>query len=236
MWKDQKVPPGKKRPFSMDSAHELTAVMAAVHARGWCDGTGGNFSCVWQREPLQLLMAPSGVDKGTVKPADLIVVDQIGQVVQGEGRASAETPLHLEIIRRCDAGAVLHTHSPAATLLSRWALKAPTGSLGVVRTPHVALALSGLEMLKGLEGTTSHEEQVLLPVLANDQDLVRLSSLASDLLPAAPHGLLIAGHGLYAWGADLFRAKRHLEVLEFLLDQRWRELQLQALGVVRSGL
>lgn len=37
--------------------------MTAIHRRGWCDGTGGNFSCVKQRQPLQLLMAPSGVDK-----------------------------------------------------------------------------------------------------------------------------------------------------------------------------
>lgn len=217
----------------MDPAHELTAVMAAVHARGWCDGTGGNFSCVWQREPLLLLMAPSGVDKGSVRPADLILVDQRGQVVQGVGRASAETALHLEIIRRCDAGAVLHTHSPAATLLSRWALQVPAGTTGVSQAPELGLSLGGLEMLKGLEGIHSHEDQVLLPLLANDQDLARLSNQATDLLPAAPHGLLIAGHGLYAWGSDLFRAKRHLEVLEFLLDQRWKELQLLALDIHR---
>jgi methylthioribulose-1-phosphate dehydratase len=219
----------------MDPAHELTAVMAAIHARGWCDGTGGNFSRVRQREPLQLLMAPSGVDKGNVSPADLILVDRKGQVIEGEGRASAETPLHLEIIRRSEAGAVLHTHSPAATLLSRWALSAPAGSVGVIRSPQVALVFSGLEMLKGLEGVTTHEDRILLPVLENDQDLKRLSAHASDVIPAAPHGLLIGGHGLYAWGSDLFQARRHLEVLEFLLDQRWRELQLMALEVVRNG-
>jgi methylthioribulose-1-phosphate dehydratase len=43
--------------------------------------------------------------------------------------------------------------------------------------------------------------------------------------------LLIAGHGLYAWGEDLFSATRHLEILEFLLEQRWRQLLLQGLGV-----
>ena len=52
-----------------------------------------------------------------------------------------------------------------------------------------------------------------------------------DSLTGAPHGLLIAGHGLYAWGEDLFSATRHLEILEFLLEQRWRQLLLQGLGV-----
>ena len=49
--------------------------MADVHRRGWCDGTGGNFSCLMSREPLQLLMAPSGVHKGNVSADELIVVD-----------------------------------------------------------------------------------------------------------------------------------------------------------------
>jgi methylthioribulose-1-phosphate dehydratase len=40
---------------------------------------------------------------------------------------------------------------------------------------------------------------------------------------------LIAGHGLYAWGASLAIARRHLEILEFLLEQHWRHLLLEAL-------
>ena len=197
---------------------ELLAVMAQIHQRGWCDGTGGNFSCVLSREPLRLLMAPSGVDKGSVTPEQLIEVAANGSVLAGSGKASAETLLHLEIIGRCGAGAVLHTHSQAGTLLSQWAL------------PQGGLNLEGLEMLKGLEGISSHASQVTLPVLANDQDLARLSAAAAPLLPHAPQGLLIAGHGLYAWGEDLARAKRHLEILEFLLEQRWRQLLLEGLA------
>ena len=68
-----------------------------------------------------------------------------------------------------------------------------------------------------------------VPVLANDQNLKRLSERARPELAAAPHGLLIAGHGLYAWGRNLGSAMRHLEILEFLLEQRWRQLLLRAL-------
>ena len=193
----------------------LCAVMAGIHRRGWCDGTGGNFSCVLAQEPLELLMAPSGVDKGQVAPDDLITVDGDGQLLGGSGKPSAETLLHLAIVKSRGAGAVLHTHSQAATLLSK--LACPSGeSTGWIR-------VSGLEMLKGLEGIKSHGEEVKIPVLANDQDLKRLSAAAQPLLPEAPHGLLIAGHGLYAWGANLEVAKRHLEILEFLLEHLWRE-------------
>ena len=199
-------------------AEGLSAAMAAIHRRGWCDGTGGNFSCVLTREPLRLLMAPSGVHKGAVAPDQLIEVDGRGAVVRGQGKASAETALHLAIVEQCGAGAVLHTHSQAGTLLSEWAL------------PQGHLELRDLEMLKGLAGITTHACSVRIPVLTNDQNLQRLSALAAPLLPQAPQGLLIAGHGLYAWGDTLSSAQRHLEILEFLLEQRWRQLLLRALA------
>ena len=213
----------------MALADELTTAMAAIHARGWCDGTGGNFSCVLQTDPLQLLMAPSGVDKGQVQPADLIVVDAAGQVIGGTGKASAETALHLEIVGRCKAGAVLHTHSQAATLLSRWALAATNRRQNPEPKVDGVVLVEGLEMLKGLEGISTHATSIEIPVLANDQNLPRLSQRAGPLLNEAPQGLLIAGHGLYAWGPSLSQAIRHLEILEFLLEQSWRQLLLDAL-------
>ena len=208
-------------------AQQLSETMAAIHRRGWCDGTGGNFSCVLQRQPLELLMAPSGVDKGSVAAEQLIVVDATGTVLRGEGRASAETQLHLALVDSCGAGAVLHTHSQAGTLLSQH--YGPQGSPGQPSTGVGTLYLHDLEMLKGLEGIASHESRVGIPVLANDQDLKRLRATAEPHLAQAPYGLLIAGHGLYAWGQDLAGARRHLEILEFLLEQHWRQLLLQSL-------
>jgi methylthioribulose-1-phosphate dehydratase len=204
-------------------AKALSSAMGEIHQRGWCDGTGGNFSCVLSQQPLRLLMAPSGVHKGSVAPRDLIQVDGEGHVLSGQGKASAETALHLEIIKVCGAGAVLHTHSQAGTLLSQWAIDQAAGD------GRGALELKSLEMLKGLEGVKTHDCSVFVPALANDQDLGALSSRANPLLADAPHGLLIAGHGLYAWGRNLGSAMRHLEILEFLLEQRWRQLLLAAI-------
>ena len=198
-------------------AKALCGAMGEIHRRGWCDGTGGNFSCVLEADPIRLLMAPSGVHKGSVAPIDLIQVNREGHVVLGNGKASAETALHLEIVKTCRAGAVLHTHSQAGTLLSQWACR------------QGRLELSGLEMLKGLDGIKTHDCSVAVPVLANNQNLSELSAQARPLLRDAPHGLLIAGHGLYAWGRNLGSAMRHLEILEFLLEQRWRQLLLESI-------
>ena len=192
-------------------ASALISTMQALHRRGWCDGTGGNFSVVVDREPLRLLMAPSGVDKGAVTSGDLIVVNAEGKVVKGNGRASAETLMHLRIVDQCGAGAVLHTHSMNATWLSR------------TFQERGSLLLEGWEMLKGLEGINTHATTIELPIINNDQDLNNLSETAGQRLERAPYGLLVSGHGLYAWGSDLQQARRHTEILEFLLELAWRQ-------------
>ena len=195
----------------VQAAEELSATMKLLHRRGWCDGTGGNFSVVVAHEPLRLLMAPSGVDKGSVQPEELIEVNSNGDVTRGAGKASAETLLHLRIIDYCGAGAVLHTHSLSGTLLSKTELE------------RGKVTLEGWEMLKGLKGVTTHDTSVNVPIIANNQDLQALSEAAAERLSEAPHGLLVSGHGLYAWGDNLKEARRHTEILEFLLELSWRQ-------------
>ena len=190
---------------------QLINTIRKLHNRGWCDGTGGNFSVVAEQDPLKLIMAPSGVDKGSLDATDLIEVNGHGEVINGEGKASAETLMHLQIVKQCSAGAVLHTHSVNGTLLS--SLHQAAGHL----------KLEGWEMLKGLSGISTHDTTVELPIIKNNQDLEVLSKQASRFLKEAPSGLLVAGHGLYAWGEDLFQAQRHTEIIEFLLELSWRQ-------------
>ncbi|MGB1621465.1 MAG: methylthioribulose 1-phosphate dehydratase [Synechococcus sp.] len=194
---------------------ELVDTIHGFAQRGWCDGTGGNFSVVLNQEPLRILMAPSGIDKAGVCIDQLIEVDQHGTVITGQGKASAETALHLMLINAAKARSVLHTHSVKATVLSR--LYAKTGGL----------ELQGLEMLKGLRGITSHDTTITIPVVPNDQDIERLSRNSRPLINDAPYSLLVEGHGLYTWGSSLSEAKRHTEITEFLLDVQWHQLLLK---------
>lgn len=192
----------------------LVGVMQDIHQRRWCDGTGGNFSVVVQQQPLQLLMAPSGVDKGQVRADQLIVVDEGGKVLTGEGKASAETALHVRIVEATQAGAVLHTHSVPGTVLSRH------------YENKGGLPLQGWEMLKGLVGINTHASSINIPVISNSQSMQELGDAIAPSLESAPCGFLVAGHGLYAWGADLDSSKRHLEILEFLLKVKLTQMQI----------
>ncbi len=150
----------------------------------------------------------------------ILEIDERGTPINaGAGRPSAETLLHLEIIRARGAGAVLHTHSIWSTLLSEEA--AACGGL----------AIDGYEMLKGLEGVRTHEHREWLPVLDNDQDMPRLALRLRDVLREHPamHGFLLRRHGLYTWGEDLPQAIRHVEILEFLLEAVGREKEKRKL-------
>jgi methylthioribulose-1-phosphate dehydratase len=86
-------------------------------------------------------------------------------------------------------------------------------------------------MLKGLEGIQTHQGAITLPILANSQDIVALSQMVGVILSEKPdtYGILLAGHGLYTWGKTLFEARRHLEILEFLLELTYRKLTLPPL-------
>jgi methylthioribulose-1-phosphate dehydratase len=195
-------------------ARALVETAAGFYRRGWMLGTSGNLSAVVSRDPLRLAITRSGVDKGALTPDQILEVDAAGERIRGEGRASDETSLHVEIVRERGAGAVLHTHSVWGTILSD------------THARDGGLALEGYEMLKGLAGVKTHEHREWLPVLPNTQDYVALLRDLTEALHRFPqaHGLLLAGHGLYTWGKDASEARRHVEILEFLFEVRGRLL------------
>jgi len=195
-----------------EKSSEIETLLAELgrsfHARGWALGTSGNFSAVVSRDPLRLAITSTGLDKGCLTADQFVHLDESGTVKHGSGQPSAETALHLVIVRVRGAGAVLHTHSVWSTIVS-----------GEHAARH-GLWIEGYEMLKGLEGVRSHTHREWLPIVENDQDMPKLAGIVEALLKKHPeaHGFLLRGHGLYTWGDDLAQAKRHLEILEFLLE------------------
>lgn len=187
----------------------LCAIGCAFHSRGWSLGTSSNYSVVLGRSPLQVLITASGRDKDRLASGDFTIVDADGQRVdESAPRPSAETPLHTMLARRTDVGAVLHTHSVAATVLSD------------VHFAQGAVDIAGFEMLKGLAGIATHDTQVAIPILDNSQDMPAMAQAIAQRFGAGSreHAFLVRGHGLYTWGRDLDEARRHVEILEFLFD------------------
>jgi len=197
----------------------LREVGAMFYQRGWSVGTSSNYSVVLQTDPLELLVTASGKDKGRLGRTDFVRVAADGRPAEsGQPKSSAETLLHVVVASERPAGAILHTHSPWATELSQ--LYFDDGGID----------FEGYEMLKGLEGVKTHEHRFRFEIFENTQDIPVLAEQVRQRLndPNTPlqYGYLIRGHGLYTWGRDVAEARRHVEILEFLLECKARKIQL----------
>ncbi len=180
---------------------------------GWVPATSGNFSR--RIDDTTIAITRSGVDKGCLTERDIAVVSLEGPLPAG---VSAETPLHVARYRAGPGvGAIVHVHTVAATVLSRLDLA------------HGAVTVEGYEMQKALAGVSTHEGTIRVPIFSNAQNTRDLAErIEASIGESEVPGYLLAGHGVYAWGATMADAKRHLEGLEFLLRCALEERRIRA--------
>jgi methylthioribose-1-phosphate isomerase len=199
------------------------------YARGWMEGTGGNLSIKHKENPLEILITPSGVNKGYMRVEDLITVKtnmdpglqpagmtksaSSPAVVSGGPtltlKPSYETPIHLAIYKALpDVGAVFHVHPVYAVVLS---------SLFGHPEETRAFPIKWIEILKGIGFLEGQDAE--FPVLANWQDVTRVGADITAYLgrtkKPAP-GFILYNHGLTVWGQDVEEARNHLEVMEYV--------------------
>lgn len=191
--------------------------------RFWTPATSSNFSYRFERD--EILITSSGVDKSQIEEHDFLWVGRYGEPHDTKNnqdqklnlKPSAETLIHTFIYDHDKkAKCVLHTHSVFSTLLSeRMFLDGE-------------ISFEGLEILKAFEGVTTHLDRLSFPIVDNDQDMKVICRKLETLYDQGRlrHGFFIRGHGLYAWGEDVAKAKARVEAMEFLLELRWRELQV----------
>jgi methylthioribulose-1-phosphate dehydratase len=209
------------RPYSTrlfrDAARTLAAIGRRLYGHGWSPATSSNYS---QRlNASHAAITRSGRDKGLLEETDIMVVNLAGEAVGDDGVPSAETLLHTQLYRRFPGvGAVLHTHSHAATVLTmHWP------------NDHT-LTVAGYELLKALEGIQTHARQLTLPIFDNTQDIAALAHQVDQAMDRGEvsHAYLIRGHGLYTWAADMSTCYRQLEALETLLAVELERRRLPA--------
>ena len=185
-----------------------------LYGRGWSPATSSNYSARLAAD--RALLTVSGKHKGQLGEDDVLATDLAGNSLEPGKKPSAETLLHTQLYAwRAEIGAVLHTHSVNATVLSRL-------------TAGDRLLLEDYELQKAFAGVTSHEGQVVVPIFDNDQDIACLAAKVQPWLDEHPDcvGYLIRGHGLYTWGATMADCLRQVEAFEFLFEC---ELKVRAL-------
>jgi len=189
------------------AADEIVDAGRFLYQRGWSPATSSNYSA--RIDDQHIAVTVSGRHKGQLAAGDVMVVDLAGKPVQSNGRSSAETRLHTVLYEIFpDVGAVLHTHSVKATVLSR------------LLEPGEPLVLEGYELQKAFTGVDTHESVLSVPVFDNTQDIDALARDTKAWFTDHPDqpGYLIRGHGLYTWGKTMADCLRHVEAFEFLFE------------------
>lgn len=187
-------------------AREIIDAGRFLYGRGWSPATSSNYST--RLSASEALLTVSGKHKGQLGLDDVLATDLDGNSLEPGKKPSAETLLHTQLYRWSpQIGAVLHTHSVNATVLSRL-------------TADDHLLFEDYELQKAFSGVSTHESRVCVPIFDNDQDIARLASKVQPWLQAHPEcvGYLIRGHGLYTWGARMSDALRQVEAFEFLFE------------------
>jgi methylthioribulose-1-phosphate dehydratase len=198
----------KQRAFA-----ELRDVKANLAAKGWFPATSGNLSIrVGEFEPSNFTFAitSSGKDKSVQTPEDFLLVNEQGKPTEETAlKPSAETLIHCEIYRLTGAGAIFHVHTVFNNLVSE--LFWERGKIPV----------DGVELIKGFN-IWEEDAQIEIPILPNYAEIPRIAELIeAAIVPRIP-GIVLRKHGIYAWGANAFEAKRHLEAFEYLLEYVYR--------------
>jgi methylthioribulose-1-phosphate dehydratase len=183
---------------------KMAETIRSYNLKGWSPATSTNYS--FRDLEKNIWVSRSGVDKSEFSENDFITVNSEGKPTgQFVGlKPSAETLIHCVIYSLSQTSQViLHSHSVNPVVLSRM--------LG----NH--LVFSGFEIQKGFAGCETHDAQISIPIFENSQDMVEFAGWMTERVDELNyHCFIIRGHGTYAWGRDLFEAKRHLETLEYL--------------------
>jgi methylthioribulose-1-phosphate dehydratase len=203
----------KQRVF--EQLREAKTVFAA---RGWFPATSGNLSVRIgdiSNDRFQFAITASGKDKSVNTAEDYLLVNETGKPIEAtQLKPSAETLIHCEIYRLTGCGAIFHVHTVFNSLVSEMFWE------------DGAIPVEGVELIKAFN-IWDEDARIEVPILPNYADIPKIASLIADRITPRVPGIMLRKHGIYAWGANAFEAKRHLEAFEFLFEYvyRWHLLQ-----------
>jgi len=172
--------------------------------------TWGNVSGI-DREQGLIVIKPSGVDYDNMKPDDMVVVDMQGKVVEGDFKPSSDTPTHVVLYNHFKSiGGVVHTHSEWAT---SWAQAGkPIPAYGTTHADYFYGEIPCTRSLSKDEVETNYE--------LNTGKVI--AECFNNLDPNAIPGVLVTGHGPFAWGKDAHTAVHNAKVMDEVAKMAFR--------------
>ncbi|CAO1397373.1 unnamed protein product [Diamesa tonsa] len=181
---------------------------------GWVTGTGGGISIKLNDE---IFIAPSGVQKERILIDDIFIQNMEGEDLQlppsyKKLTKSQCTPLFMVAFRERNAGAVIHTHSPSAVMVT-------------LLWPGKEFRITHQEMIKGIYDSEigrnlRFDEELVCPIIENtpfEKDLEASLLKAVNDYPGTT-AVLVRRHGFYIWGETWQKAKTMCECYDYLFS------------------
>src|SRR5450759_4584351 len=155
------------------------------------------------KESGLIVIKPSGVGYDTMKPDDMVVIDQNGRVIEGKFKPSSDAPTHLLLYKAYQTiGGVVHTHSSYAT---SWAQSGrPIPPFGTTHADHFYGEVPCTRLLTQKEIENDYE------INTGKIIIEKLGSVDPLAVPA----ILVNGHGPFCWGNDAENAVYNAVALE----------------------
>jgi L-ribulose-5-phosphate 4-epimerase len=168
--------------------------------------TWGNVSGI-NADRDRVVIKPSGVPYERLRPADMVVVDLDGHVVEGELRPSSDTPTHALLYRHfAGVGGITHTHSRHATMFAQARREIPC--LGTTHADHFFGAVPVTRPLTDAEVEAEYEANTGRVIVE------RFAGLDPQAMPA----VLVAGHAPFTWGKNASDSVKNAVALEAVAE------------------
>ncbi|MCF8131376.1 MAG: class II aldolase/adducin family protein [Deltaproteobacteria bacterium] len=181
--------------MEMETENELRNLFVAICQRAFQMGlqrsTGGNLSL--RLGPNRLLVKPSGFSLLDLEPHHILLCDDQGLILEGQGKPTKELISHLTIYRvRPEVRGIAHYHPPYAT------------AFAAVRKPLPLLTVQAMRILERVP--------LVEPVGEGSPQLAE--ALGEVFKEPAVKAALLAEHGIIAVGKDLTQAQNLAELVE----------------------
>ncbi|MDR3184818.1 MAG: L-ribulose-5-phosphate 4-epimerase [Prevotellaceae bacterium] len=164
--------------------------------------TWGNVSGIDRKAGL-VVIKPSGVSYETMRPGDMVVLDLEGHVVEGRLKPSSDTATHLVLYKAFpDIGGVVHTHSTYATAWAQAGKDIP--NIGTTHADYFKDDIPCTRSMAKAEVEGQYEQETGKVIVER----------FAEINPAYTPGVLVNGHGPFAFGTDARNAVHNAVVLE----------------------
>ena len=207
--------PGHETMNHRELREECCAANLDLPRTGLVDLTFGNVSVI-DRHAGVIAIKPSGVPYSRLTPADMVLLDADGAVVEGSLRPSSDTPTHRRLFEAFPSiRSVVHTHSRHAVAFAQAGRGIPC--LGTTHADYFHGEVPVTRPLTPEEISGAYEWET------GNVIVERFSGLDPDHVPA----VLVHGHGPFTWGPNAARAVEHAEALEIVAGMALNALSLR---------